>query len=169
VDSYFAGALNDLWKYDMSSGEWTWMSGSNQIDDPGYELPLCILSSGYPSGRFEARSCWKDLHGNFWLYGGYNYITELNDLWMYVPDSNKWALVSVSSFDLGLYGTQGVSTPFTHPPQKMGALGWTDLSGDLWLCFGGQVSGSDERNDLWKYVIDPNCPFILYNNLSFEA
>lgn len=169
VGSGFSGSLNDLWEYDMSSGEWTWMSGSNQVDDPGSISPPCELSSGYPSARLEARSCWKDLNGNFWLYGGYNYLSELNDLWIYVPDSNAWALVSTSTFSSGLYGTQGISTSFTHPPTKMGALGWTDLAGNLWLSSGGQVGVALERNDLWKYVIDPNCPFILYNSLGFEA
>jgi hypothetical protein len=155
------GVLNDLWRYDLSGNEWTWMSGSNLANNPGVTGPLCELSPNYyPSGRYEARSCWRDLNGNFWLYGGLGVLSESNDLWVYVPDSNAWAIVSTSNIASGLYGTQGIPSINTHPPTKMGALGWTDSIGNLWLFNGGFLGAAIMRNDLWKYEIDLSCPLL---------
>jgi len=154
------GSLNDLWRYDISTNEWTWMCGTASVTDNGLNGPLCELSVNYrPSCRYETRSCWTDANGNFWLFGGLASV-EMNDLWIYVPDSNAMALVSSSIYSQGFYGTQGTFSPLTHPPGKMGSLAWTDDAANLWLFSGGFVSGSILRNDLWKYSIDPNCPLI---------
>ncbi|HYV94309.1 MAG TPA: kelch repeat-containing protein [Chitinophagales bacterium] len=164
------GELNDLWRYNISTNEWTWMSGTDQLSDAGLSGAMCELSpDNRPSARWETRACWRDHKGNFWLYGGYSNSTELNDLWVYVPDSNAWALVSTSTLTAGFYGTQGVSSSFTHPPSKMGALAWTDSLGDLYLSNGGFIGVASQRNDLWKYVIDADCPFIQLPQINFSS
>jgi len=71
--------LNDLWKFDGYN--WTWISGSNQIDNLGY----CVgLSSPLNSpGARSQHNVWIDRNNNFWLFGGQNAINgyAINDFW----------------------------------------------------------------------------------------
>ena len=82
------GALNDLWKY--SNGEWTWMSGSNLINQNGaYGTQGIIAPGNIPGARLVSNS-WIDAKGNLWLFGGYGEPAtgsegDLSDLWMYTP------------------------------------------------------------------------------------
>jgi len=65
--------------------EWTWVSGSNTVDQSGVYGPEA--SSKVPGARDGAVS-WIDGSGNFWLFGGQGYDSTgnwdvLNDLWRY--------------------------------------------------------------------------------------
>ncbi|MEO6079217.1 MAG: kelch repeat-containing protein [Steroidobacteraceae bacterium] len=78
--------LNDLWKYDPGSGQWTWISGSSTPNALGV-----YGSQGMPSGTAlpGARSSsvsWTDGAGKQWVFGGNGYSSSgstgyLNDLW----------------------------------------------------------------------------------------
>jgi hypothetical protein len=81
--------LNDLWKY--STGEWTWVGGSNVANQLGSYGTLGTPAAGnIPGGRFGAVS-WTDASGNMWLLGGVGADSVntghgyLNDLWVYQP------------------------------------------------------------------------------------
>jgi hypothetical protein len=54
----------------------------------------------------------------------------------------------------GVYGTKGTPDPANVPGSRLGAVSWTDPSGNFWL-FGGYgypASGSDGYlNDLWRW------------------
>jgi N-acetylneuraminic acid mutarotase len=82
------GLLNDLWEY--SNGEWSWMSGSNLVNQNGvYGTQGVIAPGNIPGARFES-SGWIDANGNLWLFGGYGEPASgmegnLSDLWMYTP------------------------------------------------------------------------------------
>lgn len=83
------GELNDLWKY--SAGQWTWVSGSNGINQSSaYGTEGTLAPGSTPGGRFSL-SGWVDANGNLWLFGGWGYGQgsgapgNLNDLWMYMP------------------------------------------------------------------------------------
>jgi hypothetical protein len=80
--------LNDLWKY--SAGEWTWVSGSNSINQIGtYGTEGVPVPGNVPGGRYGSVA-WTDASGNLWLFGGYYDIASDNrgafsDLWKYEP------------------------------------------------------------------------------------
>jgi N-acetylneuraminic acid mutarotase len=82
------GMLNDLWQY--SSGEWTWVSGSNVVYQPGaYGTEGVAAASNVPGARGAAVG-WIDAAGNLWLFGGTGSDSTgaaglLNDLWEYEP------------------------------------------------------------------------------------
>ena len=82
------GELNDLWKY--SAGQWTWVSGSNGINQSSaYGIEGTLAPGSTPGGRFSL-SGWVDANGNLWLFGGglrqgSGAPGNLNDLWMYMP------------------------------------------------------------------------------------
>jgi hypothetical protein len=65
--------MNDLWKYNLTSNEWTWVSGSMYGDQYGY-----FESKGEPHednvpGARHGGCLWEDSNGAVWLFGGYGY------------------------------------------------------------------------------------------------
>ncbi|MFO0320090.1 MAG: kelch repeat-containing protein, partial [Neisseriaceae bacterium] len=154
------GYLNDLWKYDISQGQWVWASGSKNIDQFGmYGSKGVAESSNVPGARRGAIS-WVDKSGNLLLFGGIRYIgsevTLYNDLWKYDISQNSWIWVSGANYanQAGAYGTKGVSSLNNIPSSRNQAVSWVDQSGNLWL-FGGygfnQLYSFAYMNDLWKY------------------
>jgi len=154
-----AGMLNDLWKYNTTSNQWTWIKGDNVIDRPGvYGVQGIASATNKPGGRYVSVS-WKDNSGNFWLFGGsgFNESTQgsLNDLWKYNPSTNQWTWVKGDKVinGAGAYGTQGSADANNKPGARYVSVSWTDMTGNLWL-FGGYGYASTNEgylNDLWKY------------------
>ena len=156
--SYF----NDLWKYDIASNVWTWMSGSNQLNQPGFYGAQCTtLTLTSPGSRGETRACWKDDCNNFWLFGGRDLNFNLyNDLWRYNLTTDRWYWVSGSNSvnQTSVFGTQQVPSPTNVPAGRMGAISWKNNNG-FWL-FGGMDYAGREWNDLWKFSAeDSTCGF----------
>ena len=61
---------NALWRYDVASGNWTWMKGSglaNQL--PVHGILGISAAPNTPGGRSFGAS-WTDNNGRFWLFGG---------------------------------------------------------------------------------------------------
>ena len=82
-----AQALNDLWKY--SAGQWTWMGGSNVINQLGTYGNLGVPAPGNVPGSRYSSVGWTDADGNFWLFSGYGFsaatLGSLNDVWKFEP------------------------------------------------------------------------------------
>ncbi|MGA2536551.1 MAG: kelch repeat-containing protein [Terracidiphilus sp.] len=136
--------FNDLWEFDPSTLEWTWMGGSNVADQPGVYGVLGTPAPGnIPGSRFLGSS-WTDSEGHFWLFGGAGYDSlandaSLNDLWEFDPSTNEWTWMGGSSNggSLGAYGTLGTPTSGNTPGARTNASIWGDSLGNLWL-FGGR-------------------------------
>jgi hypothetical protein len=152
------GRLNDLWKY--GGGQWTWMGGSNVVNQSGiYGVQGTSAPGNIPGARFHAVS-WTDASGNFWLFGGnVNALNSsgafyLNDLWEYSAGEWTWIGGSSTIDQPGIYGTQGTASSGNIPGSREQAFGWTDASGNFWL-FGGNGFDSTGSygflNDLWEY------------------
>jgi len=148
--------LNDLWKY--SGGQWTWVSGSNLVDQPGSYGTIGVPAPGnVPGARLEA-SGWTDSSGNLWLFGGSpgpkGQANFLNDLWMFSSGEWTWMGGSDSTNQSGTYGVEGIPDAANIPGARLSAATWIDSSGDVYL-FGGNGYDStgqwDLLNDLWKY------------------
>jgi len=152
--------LNDLWKY--SSGEWTWVSGTNIGNQPGkYGTQGMPAPDNLPGARTDA-AFWTDSVGNMWLFGGYGCdsnspcgYANLNDLWKFSGGEWTWMAGSATANQSGSYGTLGSAAPGNIPGARADAATWTDLSGNLWL-FGGAVytypyPTESLMSDLWKF------------------
>jgi hypothetical protein len=155
--------LNDLWEF--SNGEWTWMGGSNLVNQPGtYGIQGAPSPGNHPGARWGAYS-WTDPAGNFWLLGGNGFDStvgppeifgDLNDLWEYT--NGQWIWVSGSNKALlvtGTYGTLGVPASTNIPGGRDSGASWIDSSGNIWV-YGGEDSfsigfGGGKLNDLWEY------------------
>jgi N-acetylneuraminic acid mutarotase len=160
-----AGEFNDLWKFDPSTREWTWISGNNTVDQTGvYGTKGAGSTSNMPGAR-AASSLWKDSDGNIWLFGGFGHGAtadesgDLNDLWKLDPLTGEWTWISGSNnvIQIGIYGTKGVGSTSNMPGARYSCEVWLDPSGNLWL-FGGigwdAYGNNDILGDLWKF--DPS-------------
>ena len=155
-----AGFLNDLWKYNVSTGLWTWVTGDSMPNQRAIAGTRGIAAAGNkPGGRYVATG-WTDASGNFWLFGGQGYSAsgsgELNDLWKYNIATGQWTWISgdLLSGQTGVYGTRGTAGASTKPGARYGAVGKMDASGNIWL-FGGNsriITSLFYFNDLWKYT-----------------
>jgi hypothetical protein len=158
--------LNDLWKYSPISGDWTWMGGSNVLNQKGSYGTQGTAASGNIPGARDSAVSWINASGNLWLFGGSAVDSRgslgwSNDLWKYTPsatgDTGEWTWMAGSnvSGQKGVYGTLGSAASGNIPGGREGAVSWTDASGNLWL-FGGTGFDSTGNpgylNDLWKYT-----------------
>ena len=153
------GFLNDLWKYSPALNTWTWISGSNRLNQEGsYGDRGHSSGSNAPGGRFMSTT-WTDNSGNLWLFGGFGYSNDklgvLNDLWRFSPQNGEWTWFKGSKTDDGdaHYGKKGEFENKNTPGGRQGATGWKDKNGKLWL-FGGERSNNGYHCDLWVY--DPS-------------
>ena len=162
-----AGELNDLWTFNPSTNEWTWMGGSSTAgphdgQSGTYGTLGTPAAANTPGGLF-APSSWTDGSGNFWLFGGQGFdgngnFHELNSLWQFDAGPAEWAWMGGSKTvgsngDVpGVYGTLGTPAAGNIPGNRSDASSWA--GGSLWL-FGG--SGYDSTgdggflNDLWEF------------------
>ncbi|HEY4238331.1 MAG TPA: kelch repeat-containing protein [Kofleriaceae bacterium] len=178
-----SGQLDDLWKLDPASGEWTWVSGTNvapastaggAAGSPGVYGTLGTADAGNVPGGREQVSTWVDANGALWVFGGEGIdasgVTgELGDLWKFAD--NKWTWMGGSDSvggafvfggPTGVYGTQGTADAANIPGGRYGAVQWIDAQGNFWLFGGSGIDGAgfagslDYLNDLWMYTPGPN-------------
>jgi hypothetical protein len=150
------GLLNDLWTFNGT--QWTWVSGSNLINQSGVNGQLGVPAlTNVPGGRQEPVS-WLDTSGNFWMFGGFdlspqNQPNAFNDLWEF--HAGQWTWVSGANFvnQTATYGIQGVAAASNVPGARWNPAAWSDSSGNFWL-FGGQgydATANGTLADLWEY------------------
>ena len=155
---FLYGISNDLWKYDISTNEWTWMKGTKATYSPGvYGTQGVEDAANYPGFRCEVKSAWTDNDNNLWLFGGGdNGGISYNDLWRYNPETNNWTWMKGSNIinETGVYGTKGVADPANTPGARKIYTRWKDASGNFWL-YGGRLPPY-LFNDLWKYDVSTN-------------
>jgi N-acetylneuraminic acid mutarotase len=159
--------LADLWKYDPSTNQWTWMHGTNTMNSLCVYGTQGVAAPGNRPGGRRNMVTWTDANGDLWLFGGYGwygnssfgFTNPQNDLWRYNIATNEWTWMKggTGSQQYGIYGTQGVGAPANLPGERYGSVGWADNNGNLWM-FGGYgqsytISFGGEMNDLWRYNI----------------
>jgi len=155
-----SGVLNDLWKYDRSTGNWAWMQGSSSTGQSGSYGSLGVpAKENTPGGRQQSVS-WVDGYGKLWLFGGMGLdgagsFGSLNDLWRFDPDTGTWTWMNGSSTKdhAGVYPAAKSSKVAIGPGARYDAVSWVDPVGSLYLFGGFGFDGSGGRgylNDLWR-------------------
>jgi PKD repeat protein len=145
--------MNNLWMYNISTNEWTWMKGADIPFSPGSPGIMGVPSiTNEPSARHESTCSWIDASGDLWMFSGYG---GGDALWRYNISTNMWTWMKGDplAWNQPVYGTQGIPDPLNTPGRRSSYSRWADKLGNLWL-FGGIVTGS--LNDVWKYSIAIN-------------
>jgi N-acetylneuraminic acid mutarotase len=169
------GELNDVWEFNPSTNQWTWMGGSSTFlscmtgiscRQPGVYGTLGTPSIANIPGSRSGESTWTDKNGNLWLFGGWGYDSTgtegyLNDLWVFNPAADEWAWMGGSSTvpntggnsgsQSSAYNAIGTFASSNVPGGRVPAASWTDNGGNFWL-----LGGTGNLNDLWQYV--PSAP-----------
>ena len=171
--------LNDLWKFNIATGEWTWMSGggltglANQIGV--YGTQQAPAAGFYPGSRWSA-AAWSDSNGSLWISGGWGYASALaqstgflDDIWEYDtagPNAGLWTWWKGSSnvnefgnYPIYLPVPLGVSFVNNQPGARRGVAFWQQDEFDYVWAFGGQGYDSTGENgymnDMWTYLPFP--------------
>jgi hypothetical protein len=172
------GLLNDLWEYNATANQWTWIgpATSNAANQNGnYGTVGTGTGTTAPGGR-QAAVLWADTAGNIWLFGGFGLDSAgtgttgpppagaiLNDLWEFNITTKQWTWISGNNLanQTGNYGSQATSNLSTgaaanFPGSRWGAVGWSDANSNLWI-YGGWGYGTSTTdptgflNDIWEY------------------
>lgn len=165
-------SLNDLWKFDLTTQQWTWMAGSTELyEQSGTYGSLGIADPANVPGDRNSSVGWTDNSGKLWLFGGFGAATgppvaDLDDLWEFDPSTSEWTWMGGSGAtqasgdgQLGTYGTLGVPAATNFSGTRDGTVSWTDKSRNFWL-FGGEYFYNSRTtiaalNDLWVYQPTP--------------
>lgn len=155
------GDRNDLWMRDPSTGHFTWLSGSNQPNQPGSYGTRGIGSATNVPGARDMASGWVGPDGNLYLFGGNGMdangnVDFLNDLHEFNRSTHEWIWLSGSKYTdaASQYGTQGIPSTQNTPGAREGAIIWKMPDGTIYL-LGGQGIGErgiGELDDLWRYT-----------------
>ena len=168
--------LNDLWKYNIATGQWTWISGGGATgvaDQTGvYGTAQVSAAANVPGSRWGSVG-FTDPLNNIWLISGWGYASAtaqstgyLNDVWQYVQSTGQWIWWKGSS-DInaaGYFPTElppSWTVPYVKntPGGRFGAASWRQDALDYFWLFGGEgvdVGGSPGRlDDILTYLPFP--------------
>jgi N-acetylneuraminic acid mutarotase len=162
--------FNELWKYDPSTNQWTWMGGSRTRDGSACVLDLADLAFPFyrcgepgaygtqgspaagnlPGGRAGAAH-WTDTLGNLWLFSGNGFdingfFGDPNDLWEFSPSTSQWTWVSGNS----AITSYGCDFYFCSGPSLYGPLG-DPTAGDLPTGRDHPAAWTDSSGNLWLF------------------
>ena len=158
-------ALNDLWAFNPSTNEWTWMGGSSTVSScwtygtayygqstfcaqPGVYGTLGVPAAGNIPGSRSRAVGWTDSSDNFWLFGGFGYDANgpglFNDLWVFSPSTSEWTWMGGSS-TLGSCTEQGCGQPGVYGTLGVPALG--NIPGGR----SDAVSWTDNSGNFWLF------------------
>lgn len=136
------GEFNDVWLYNFTSDEWTWVAG----DDYGYSrgnYTLIGLSSEWtaPHSRFSYGMDMHPVSGDIYLFGGYSFSmgnVYFDDLWKWDPETTFWTWLSGEgiSSQPGTYGVKGTESSRNRPGARH-SHSLVVLPQDEILMFGG--------------------------------
>jgi N-acetylneuraminic acid mutarotase len=170
------GELDDLWEFNTTNKQWTWMSGSSTFTCWAKNASGCSFWAvtppvSTPEGR-DGAVAWTDSGGNLWLFGGETAAADvsnltgglLSDLWEFSPSTASWTVrgycpspqyAACTDIDLnGVYGTLGVLALGNYPGGREYGEGWSNGSGTGWVLGGDGPSFTgtpNGLNDLWEF------------------
>ena len=149
---------SDMWRYEPTSGLWTWMNGPGTINSQGsFGIQGVAASSNHPPSMKVAIT-WTTLN-TLWLFGGdgaragaYPWNLAYDDVWKYDLTTQIWTWVKGMGIgnSLAVYGTLGIPANSNTPGARWSAASWVDTIGNLWL-YGGQSTAPQSLEDLWTY------------------
>jgi gliding motility-associated-like protein len=165
--------LNDLWRYNPVTDEWTWMHGSNSGNAPAvYGTKGVPAPANTPGARYVYAS-WKDAIDNLYVYGGYDFTGNpggLSDLWKYNIGNGMWTWLGGPQTynDSASFGPKCIEDSANWPGTGLETRSrWVDDCGNLWLFGSAYVipfQGTQIYNTLWRYNPSTNLWAWMYGD-----
>lgn len=157
------GALNDLWKYNTATNQWTWMKGTNAKNQlPVYGTQNILSSTNRPGGMISGAT-WTDSTGNFWIGNSLsiNSVSSgfyTNIMWKYNVGLNQWTWVKGTNVLMdqpARFGSLGTPSITNIPGGGEWSCNWTGKNGEFWLFGGWRMNAKfccgGAMNDLWRF------------------
>ncbi|MGE8556247.1 MAG: DUF7619 domain-containing protein [Chryseobacterium jejuense] len=153
---------NQVWKYNTSTNQWTWMKGA---DDTDYQNAANVLGSENVEDPVNTPGELYMYKGAFWQDNNSIYVLPALGqpiLWKYNMLTNNWCFVKrpndTSTFYS--YGTMGTEISSNFPSAVEDPSFWKDNNGTFWM-LGGEIKDPESHstyvgrnalvNTLWKY------------------
>jgi hypothetical protein len=159
---FYGGVYNSkMWRYNISTKEWTWMHGNTGNIIRGTKG---VFDPNNTPGQRGAYAHWKDSQGNFWLLGGvkdYAYSESYNDLWKFDVSLNQWAWMHGTDTLNAWYVAHGFCNPDndTRPRgMHLNNMCWNDNYGNFWMSGGYSFNSGQQYNydEVWCYFPSGN-------------
>ena len=152
---------NDMWKYDITTNEWTWMKGANTINNNGtFGTKGVEAANNNPPARLSFTK-WKGKDKSFYVFAGGNAASARNDLWRFNPFTNNWTWISgmQTQNNQGTYSGYCDPDPIKYPSARIeNQTVATSTCTEIFWSFGGfkTIQNTQSFNDLWLYNLTTN-------------
>jgi hypothetical protein len=153
------GYRNDLWKYDPSINEWTWMMGADTSSQYGVYGVKGVPDPLNMPGAHGSSCKWTDAAGNFWMMGGAgcgaSAVGYMDDVWRLNPNTLVWTWMGGSNNPNApvVYGSLCDENMLNTPGEMSSNTACAqDSSNNFWVSGGFSYLS----NDLWHYNIVTN-------------
>jgi hypothetical protein len=149
---------SDMWKYDRTTGMWTWMSGT-ESDSSSLPAQQGVASATALPKTYNNAYSWVDSQNNLWLFGGDRQNTSSsssNQVWKYSTSTGLWTWMKgnsdVDNQDAGpVLGTENVEAAANSPGEKY------MFKGALWQANNYvYILAGDDRPVMWRYNMQTN-------------
>ncbi len=90
---------DDVWEYDLTTNNWTWLKGSSTGGTMGNYGTLGVSSSTNNPGARLGNFGWFNTNKYFMMGGENNNYEFLNDLWVYIPPCSEMITVSSGNWN----------------------------------------------------------------------
>lgn len=151
VDIVVGGQQDNMWKYDVSTNQWTWMKGGGAFAGVVNYGTLGVFSNSNnpPMTGFGDGVTWTDLNGDLWLFTASG--ENGSSMWKYNIALNQWAWMH-GNFPQN-DGTLGIASPLNNPGYIAECpISWVDDAGFLWFLdgyYGGVMWKYDTNSNQW--------------------
>lgn len=143
----------DLWRFDYSTNQWTWVGGSSSPDPATVRGTRGVPSPSNQPRRGDACALGDALGGELWM------IDQAFDVWRYTVATGAWTWIAGPGTEpvATIHGELDVTAPTSRPGTRRVFNCWLDLRGNIWAFGGLGLDGAGtmgELNDTWVYQPD---------------
>jgi hypothetical protein len=145
--------LGDLWRYNVTSGMWAWLHGTNQLNSLGNGNGNVSQSELFPACRSNPGWTYDQEKRILYFNGGYTEYVASADVWSYSVDDNIFTMLGGVQGYVGtaVYGAPGEYGPSFIPQARYGnSLVLNSTSQILYMTHGSSKTGN-VLADFWGF------------------
>jgi hypothetical protein len=158
--------LSSTWRYNMTTGNWTWLHGPQTANQKGdYGIFRQESPESFPGGRGFSAYAADPVAKLLYVFGGTGFggVDEgegaLNDLWVYSIHNNTWKWIAGTK-DYGAAGFPGDKNVYhrrNNPKARFNANIYIDRNKNALYLYGGAkpIGNLNEiLGDVWKFSLE---------------